>query len=167
MSMASAVYEYKASEGGDLSFLPHDRIQVLEHMNNDCMGTPPFLCTVWHAWLTDHSGWRGRNERTGQEGIFPSSYVDVLSDKSPAPPPPSGYGNMPLEVSQSGSAPPAESGEPGKGGKFEQHGKKFGKKMGNAGMFFIDLMAVYRVLTFLAIFGAGATMGSNIVNSIF
>jgi len=35
---------------------------------------------------------------------------------------------MPLDVSQSGS------GEPGKHGKMEEHGKKFGKKMGNAGM---------------------------------
>lgn len=34
--------------------------------------------------------------------------------------------------------------------KFEENGKKFGKKMGNA-----------------AIFGAGATIGSNIVNGIF
>lgn len=40
LSMGSAVYEYKASEPGDLSFLPRDRIQVLEHMNNDCMVTP-------------------------------------------------------------------------------------------------------------------------------
>lgn len=118
--------------------------------------------------MTNDSGWRGRNERTGQEGIFPSSYVDVLSNKSPPPPPPSSYGNMPLEVSQSGSAP-AESSEPGKSGKFEQHGKKFGKKMGNAGMFSVILLCYLscRILTFLAIFGAGATMGSNIVNSIF
>jgi LAS seventeen-binding protein 1/2 len=36
------------------------------------------------------------------------------------------------------------------GGKFGEQGKKFGKKLGNA-----------------AIFGAGATIGSNIVNSIF
>jgi len=41
---------------------------------------------------------------------------------------------------------PVES-KPGKGGEM---GKKFGKKLGNA-----------------AIFGAGATIGGNIVNSIF
>lgn len=34
--------------------------------------------------------------------------------------------------------------------KTQEQGKKFGKKLGNA-----------------AIFGAGATIGSNIVNSIF
>lgn len=61
------------------------------------------------------------------EGIFPRSYVNVLDEKAVAPP--TNYGNMPLEVSQSGS-----SSTPDKNGKFEQHGKKFGKKMGNAGM---------------------------------
>lgn len=53
---------------------------------------------------------------------------------------------MPLAVSQqfSGSDPNRKTS------KLEEHGKKFGKKMGNA-----------------AIFGAGATIGSNIVNGIF
>jgi hypothetical protein len=42
---------------------------------------------------------------------------------------------------------PADGRAPSKGGEM---GKKFGKKLGNA-----------------AIFGAGATIGGNIVNSIF
>jgi LAS seventeen-binding protein 1/2 len=42
---------------------------------------------------------------------------------------------------------PADGKKPS---KLEENGKKFGKKMGNA-----------------AIFGAGATIGSNIVNGIF
>jgi LAS seventeen-binding protein 1/2 len=55
---------------------------------------------------------------------------------------------MPLEVSHSSSTlNPSDGNRPN---KFEENGKKFGKKMGNA-----------------AIFGAGATIGSNIVNSIF
>ena len=58
---------------------------------------------------------------------------------------PSEYGNMPLALTQSGSS---QMGRPPS--KLEEHGKKFGKKMGNA-----------------AIFGAGATIGSNIVNGIF
>ncbi|KAL4937556.1 SH3 domain-containing protein [Aspergillus oleicola] len=124
LSVASALYAYTPTDAGDLALQPNDRVQVLEHMNAD--------------W------WRGRNERTNLEGIFPRSYVNVLDEKAVGPPP-SNYGNMPLDVSQSGS-----SSTPGKGGKFEEHGKKFGKKMGNA-----------------AIFGAGATIGSNIVNSIF
>ncbi|BCS22320.1 uncharacterized protein APUU_30545A [Aspergillus puulaauensis] len=122
LSVASALYAYTPTDTGDLALQPNDRVQVLEHMNAD--------------W------WRGRNERTNLEGIFPRSYVNVLDEKALAQP--SNYGNMPLDVSQSGS------GEPGKHGKIEEHGKKFGKKMGNA-----------------AIFGAGATIGSNIVNSIF
>lgn len=55
---------------------------------------------------------------------------------------------MPLEVSQSSSAMTPVDGK--KPSKLEENGKKFGKKMGNA-----------------AIFGAGATIGSNIVNGIF
>ncbi|KAJ5372554.1 hypothetical protein N7517_004560 [Penicillium concentricum] len=128
MGFAVAVYEYHASDAGDLNMKPQDRIQIIEEMNKD--------------W------WRGRNERTGQEGIFPQSYVNVVNEKAGyAPPPPTNYGNMPLDVSQSGQP---ENPEDPKKSKFEEGGKKFGKKLGNA-----------------AIFGAGATVGSNIVNSIF
>lgn len=91
-------------------------------------------------------GWKGRNERTGLEGIFPRSYVAVIEEKRPpmpTPTPSTDYGNMPLTISQGNSAGRQPS-------KLEEHGKKFGKKMGNA-----------------AIFGAGATIGSNIVNGIF
>jgi hypothetical protein len=84
--------------------------------------------------------WKGRNERTAQEGIFPRNYVNVEDVKAPSGP--SSYGNMPMDVAQGSS-----DGKPSKG---QEMGKKFGKKMGNA-----------------AIFGAGATIGSNLVNSIF
>ncbi|RHZ71473.1 hypothetical protein CDV55_102779 [Aspergillus turcosus] len=127
LSVATALYAYTPTDAGDLALQPHDRVQVLEHMNAD--------------W------WRGRNERTNLEGIFPRSYVNVIEEKGVSSPPPTSYGNVPLEVSQSGSSAP-DGKRPGS--KFEEHGKKFGKKMGNA-----------------AIFGAGATIGSNIVNSIF
>ena len=54
---------------------------------------------------------------------------------------------MPLAI----AGAPAEGSSSGrKYSKLEENGKKFGKKMGNA-----------------AIFGAGATIGSNIVNGIF
>lgn len=65
---------------------------------------------------------------------------------------PTNYGNMPLEVAQSGSNPPANE-ESGKGkipGKLEGGAKKVGKKFGNA-----------------AIFGAGATAGGELIHSIF
>lgn len=76
---------------------------------------------------------KGRNERTGLEGIFPRSYVTIVEEKSAYPEPPrpttSNYGNLPLDVSQSGGS----SGAPGgKESKFNQQGKKFGKKLGNA-----------------------------------
>ncbi|KAJ5114986.1 hypothetical protein NUU61_000745 [Penicillium alfredii] len=129
MGLATALYAYTPTDAGDLALQPHDRIQVIEHMNDD--------------W------WRGRNERTGQEGIFPRSYVNTVNEKGAvtSPPPPTNYGNVPLEVSQGGQ--PSNPNDP-KSNKLEQGGKKFGKKLGNA-----------------AIFGAGATVGSNIVNSIF
>ena len=78
---------------------------------------------------------KGRNERTGLEGIFPRSYVAIVDEKSamgryqpPPPPMQSSYGNMPMDVTQSGS-----SSTPGKESKLNANGKKFGKKMGNAG----------------------------------
>ena len=114
---------------------------------------------------------KGRNERTGEEGIFPRSYVNIVEEKKGGAPPPglpvrnqtpaynSGYGNMAVEVAgQSGTGmanqgPPVGGGPQGQGqgsSKVNEQGKKFGKKLGNA-----------------AIFGAGASIGGNIVNSIF
>jgi LAS seventeen-binding protein 1/2 len=59
--------------------------------------------------------------------------VSVLEEKSHTPHhQPTSYGNLPLEVSQSGSS---GTQEPSKQSKFEEQGKKFGKKMGNAGTF--------------------------------
>ena len=113
IAAATALYAYNPTDAGDMALQPNDRLAVLEYVNAE--------------W------WKGRNERTGQEGIFPSNYVKVLQDKlAPVPaPPPSGYGNMPLDVSQSGAAP----ADPAKPGKFDGAGKKFGKKMGNAAIF--------------------------------
>ncbi|EXJ73851.1 uncharacterized protein A1O5_03613 [Cladophialophora psammophila CBS 110553] len=130
LSIASALYAYTPTDAGDLALQQGDRIQVLEHMNND--------------W------WRGRNERTNLEGIFPRSYVNVIEDRRPplVHSQSTEYGNLPLQVSQSGSSSGGPEGR--KYSKLEEQGKKFGKKMGNA-----------------AIFGAGATIGSNIVNGIF
>ncbi|KAF1989786.1 SH3-domain-containing protein [Aulographum hederae CBS 113979] len=131
LTHASALYAYNPADAGDLALSPNDRVAVTEYMNAE--------------W------WKGKNERTGMEGIFPRSYVKVVEEKGAgmAMPPPmastqSNYGNMPLDVSQSGGS------EPGKPSKVQEGGKKFGKKLGNA-----------------AVFGAGATIGSNIVNSIF
>ncbi|CAN8100491.1 unnamed protein product [Discula destructiva] len=147
---AKALYAYTASDARDVGFDRGDAIQVYEYMNAD--------------W------WMGRNERTGAEGIFPRTYVETTTTNekaaaaapfygSPAPAAAAGggYGGYPAPPAQqnpyNSSAPPmavANPDEGGEGGKAGGMGKKFGKKLGNA-----------------AIFGAGATIGSNIVNSIF
>ncbi|KAK4504014.1 hypothetical protein PRZ48_004929 [Zasmidium cellare] len=120
---ATALYAYTSTDAGDLELQPNDNITVTEYMNAE--------------W------WKGRSSRTGQEGIFPRSYVKVIEEKGQASTS-NNYGNMPLETSGMGNG---EGKVPGKG---QEMGKKFGKKLGNA-----------------AIFGAGATIGGNIVNSIF
>lgn len=158
LAHARALYRYQAADDRDLSFERDDRVAVHEHMNED--------------W------WMGRNERTGAEGIFPKNYVHVEQDYSkhqkqpvyggyvsPAPgavagypPPPQQHSPYnasvpPMAVAQGAPPPPGGEGSNGGGGKeskVNEQGKKFGKKLGNA-----------------AIFGAGATMGSNLVNSIF
>lgn len=115
VATASALYQYQPSDAGDLAILPNDRVSITEFMNDD--------------WA------KGRNERTGLEGIFPRSYVEVVEEKEKnaisAPPPParSNYGNLPLDVSQGVGG----SATAGKESKLNENGKKFGKKMGNAG----------------------------------
>ncbi|RFU74899.1 hypothetical protein TARUN_7342 [Trichoderma arundinaceum] len=148
LAHARALYRYDASDARDLSLEKDDKVDVYEYMNQD--------------W------WMGRNHRTGLEGIFPQNYVFVEQEqKAPAPaavayPPQPAYGYPQGPPAQqnpyNASVPPmaiAEGGQPSQQGadgnsKVGEYGKKFGKKLGNA-----------------AIFGAGASIGSNIVNSIF
>jgi hypothetical protein len=132
LSLATALYAYTPTDAGDLALSPNDRVQVIEHMNDDCMFHHMAMLKIKADLFT---GWRGRNERTGMEGIFPRAYVNVIDEKAVAamPPPQSNYGNMPLDVSQSGSS--ANPNDPAQKSKFEQGGKKFGKKLGNAGMY--------------------------------
>ncbi|KAK7984812.1 inducibility protein 3 [Apiospora saccharicola] len=165
---ARALYKYNAADARDLSFERDDKIAVHEYMNAD--------------W------WMGRNQRTGAEGIFPKNYVQIeggdngngngyMNEKAAtpgagyyqqptyaqpqqpqygggyqAPPPqqnPYNSSAPPMAIAEGSNQPapaPAPAGEPEKEGM----GKKMGKKFGNA-----------------ALFGAGATFGGNIVNSIF
>lgn len=114
LATAVAIYEYNPSDSGDLAIMQKDRISITEFMNAD--------------WA------KGRNERTHAEGIFPRSYVEIVVEKNthavPQHPQPSNYGNMPLDVSQSGSNPTG-----GKDSKLGQNANKFGKKLGNASKF--------------------------------
>lgn len=144
---ARALYKYAATDGRDLSFEKDDKVSVFEYMNQD--------------W------WMGRNERTGLEGIFPRTYVLVENEnKAPvATPAPYGYpaqaqgppaqqspynSSVPPMAIANGSEQQQQPQGEQKDNKVNEYGKKFGKKLGNA-----------------AIFGAGATIGGNIVNSIF
>lgn len=140
-----ALYRYVASDNRDVSFEKDDKIVVHQYMNQD--------------W------WMGQNTRTGQEGIFPRNYVLIEHEEQKSVPyaqpqygyPPAGQGPPQQQNPYNSNVPPvavAEGGQPANGeqgdNKVGQYGKKFGKKLGNA-----------------AIFGAGATIGGNIVNSIF
>ncbi|KAK5633915.1 hypothetical protein RRF57_009629 [Xylaria bambusicola] len=152
IARARALYQYRAADDRDLSFERDDQIAVHEYMNDD--------------W------WMGRNNRTGAEGIFPKNYVQIDHDEkagyyapaqpvyaSPAPSGPNGaYPPPPQAQNPYNSHVPPMAVAQGSGGQDGQQGeskvgaagKKFGKKLGNA-----------------AIFGAGATLGGNLVNSIF
>jgi hypothetical protein len=149
---ARALYRYAGAEARDLLLERDDKIAVHSYMNDD--------------W------WMGQNLRTGNEGIFPRNYVLVESENKGPPtqqqawpqqpsygyPAQQQYGPPAQQNPYNSSVPPvaiAEGGQSqheggGQGDKVGQYGKKFGKKLGNA-----------------AIFGAGATIGGNIVNSIF
>jgi hypothetical protein len=149
IARATALYRY--TEPDDCTFEVGDQISVFEYMNAD--------------W------WLGKNTRTGKEGVFPVNYVQVQSNPTPNPAQgsygnekASGYGGYSSQQAQlpppgpsnpyNSSAPPmavanepTASGPPSKG---QENAKKFGKKLGNA-----------------AVFGAGATLGGKLVNSIF
>ncbi|KAI1758762.1 SH3-domain-containing protein [Hypoxylon sp. FL1150] len=147
---AKALYKYQAADDRDLSFERDDKIAVYEYMNDD--------------W------WMGRNNRTSAEGIFPKNYVEIDSNNEKAgfytplqpvyaTPTPGGNGGYPpppqTQNPYNAHVPPmavaqGDSGPSKTPSKFEEGGKKFGKKLGNA-----------------AIFGAGATLGGKIVNGIF
>ncbi|KAK9462164.1 SH3 domain-containing protein [Lipomyces oligophaga] len=147
---AEAMYDYHPTDQSDLPLYRGAQIVVLEKINPD--------------W------WRGRDLSTGREGVFPSSYVRVRDGYSgPPQQQQQQYGQpapyqapAPVAYQAPNSQPVAQGsnqqlGEEHKHHNFEhlesslgKNGKKFGKKLGNA-----------------AIFGAGATIGSNIVNSIF
>lgn len=164
LSHAVALYAYPKSDPNDLVLERGDHISVTEYMNAD--------------W------WSGTNVRTGEEGIFPKNYVRVENyPSSLAQPQTSGvynekavYGGPPPQYTNTGyQGQPVYGGyqqpqnpynnpvppmavandqqpvqDPGHPGKGQAMAKKFGSKLGNA-----------------AIFGAGATLGADVVNSIF
>lgn len=130
LANARALYRYTASDERDLSFEKDDKVAVHEYMNAD--------------W------WMGRNLRTGQEGIFPKTYVLVEENKEagfntaavpqqqdPRMYPGNQYGNgyqpngpPPQMNPYNANVPPMAVAEgPGSGSKTSEYGKKFGKKL--------------------------------------
>jgi hypothetical protein len=102
--------------------------------------------------------WFGTNLRTGREGVFPVNYVKVLVQDSYNDEKASGFGGQAVAPAPGPSSPYDTSVPPmgvanqqvGPPSKGQENAKKFGKKLGNA-----------------AVFGAGATLGGKLVNSIF
>lgn len=148
---AVAVYQYLAADARDLRLDAGDHISVTTYAN--------------HEW------WSGKNLRTGQVGIFPANYVRVEpaqasyyanNEKAQGgyygaqPQPPNNAQNPhsspvpPMAIANQPEPQQQAVAEEGKGNKAGAMGKKFGKKLGNA-----------------AIFGAGATLGADLINSIF
>jgi hypothetical protein len=153
---AVALYRYNDPDPRDLDFETGDHISVTEYCNPE--------------W------WQGKNIRTGADGIFPKNYVRVESTPSALASKNAQYSGEKVgnvyggyyggQQQQYQQPPPAQSNpynapvppmavaeQPTDGhapNKGAEMGKKFGKKLGNA-----------------AIFGAGATIGGNLVNSIF
>ena len=48
LSLACALYAYTPTDAGDLALQQNDRVQVTEHMNNDCMSALPLLKPFSH-----------------------------------------------------------------------------------------------------------------------
>lgn len=169
LAFCEVLYNYQPQQPDDLKLCQGDKVAVLEHLSSD--------------W------WRGRSCGSGSEGVFPSSYVKVVDRagagakssvatpapilKSEYPQGPGGYANPPPPQSfqayqqvpqqqpqyyappppQQYQAPPQQvvvAEQQPQGGNHNGAFKRFGSKLGNA-----------------AIFGAGATIGGDIVNSIF
>ncbi|KAK7681200.1 hypothetical protein QCA50_015816 [Cerrena zonata] len=189
LGYCKALFDYQAHEADDLSFKKDEKLAVLEHLSED--------------W------WKGfkQNEGPNRAGVFPSNYVNVISQQefessvstrsvpppppqinekatySPtaysAPPPPpqydqyqpppqalqpqplyGGYAQYPPPSTNYYQQPPPQQYQPlpqpapqqtvVEQPQEQSTMRKVGGKFGNA-----------------AIFGAGATLGGDLVNSIF
>lgn len=140
--VAEALYDFSPQEQDDVGFRRGDKVQILEKPSAD--------------W------WKGSVD--GRVGMFPSNYVKPLNNEkqSVAAPPSFEQAQMyqpPMQSQQPPFPPqstnyyPPQQPQPVPAEQAHHHGKhfkKFGSKLGNA-----------------AVFGAGATIGSDLVNSIF
>ncbi|CCF59407.1 hypothetical protein KAFR_0G03740 [Kazachstania africana CBS 2517] len=151
LEYVEALYAFEPQQEGDLRLVAGDKVQILEKPSAE-----------WYKGTCN-----------GQIGMFPANYVKPVTKDSFAPPPPQyqQYSNNYQQPSYSQPAyPPASTGyyqqpqqvqvqqpqqvqvqqQPQQQSQTNEQLKRFGSKLGNA-----------------AIFGAGATLGSDLVNSIF
>lgn len=166
--IVEALYAFQPQQDGDLALKPGDKIEILEKLSPE-----------WY-----------KGKCNGQVGVFPSNYVKSVDTKdvekrsssatpvanlpqyaaytppgqqmqvqqpvqqqSPFPPQFTGYYQQPVQqqpMQQYPQQQPQEQPQEQSSHQGSAAFKKFGSKLGNA-----------------AIFGAGATIGSDLVNSIF
>ncbi|KAF8515381.1 SH3 domain-containing protein [Hysterangium stoloniferum] len=138
---ARAIWAYETQDAGDLSFAAGETIDIVEETNAD--------------W------WKGRNAR-GETGLFPSNYVEkIAATNAPGAVPALPNRRMVAPISNEKASydpmvsappqPPVQQQEvPQKKGKFGKYGNTMAHSAaGGVG------------------FGAGAAIGSGIINSIF
>lgn len=191
LSYCEVIYDFQAQESDDLNVLKGDKIGVVEHLSEDWWkgfkkGEPSKVGVFPSNYIKPISekefeeyGSGSRSEKA--EYNSGTQYNSYNSQQGYQPSPQQGYAqpgygqyqsppsyNQPLQQNPSGGdysqfpppstnyynnqqqAPPQEQQQAEGQHQVHPHLRKFGGKLGNA-----------------AIFGAGATIGSDIVNSIF
>lgn len=161
LEYVEALYQFDPQQDGDLGLKQGDKVQLLEKLSPE-----------WY-----------KGSCNGRTGIFPANYVKpVFSDsdaqqrlppppqykaqelqqiptqnsnvssyqQQPFPPPSTNYYQQPPQQLQQQPQQPPPPPQQQQQSSSNNHLKSFGSKLGNA-----------------AIFGAGASIGSDIVNSIF
>lgn len=178
--VVEAMYEYQQRDPTDLPLRKGQRIEVLEKLNNDWWrgrdmgnGTEGIFPSNYVTPVSGdaqrgapppppYQGEKGFNNNLGYTPPPAQQMPPAGAPPAPSPgpssyatypPPPANYYPPPMQ--QQPPPPPAQAPAPAPAPQQEQpqsesHLKKFGSKFGNA-----------------AIFGAGATAGSEIIHSIF
>lgn len=143
-----ALYEFQPQQNGDLHIRPGDKIEVLEKLSPEwfkgrCNGNVGMFPSnyVKPAFSNNTSMVKAEPPQYSQ----PSQPPQQMQYQPPFPPPSTGYYQQPAPQPQQIII---QQEQPQNTGSSQL--KKFGSKLGNA-----------------AIFGAGATLGSDLVNSIF
>lgn len=149
-----ALYEFQPQQNGDLHIRPGDKIEVLEKLSPEwfkgrCNGNVGMFPSnyVKPAFSNNTSMVKVEPPQYSQSSQppQPSQPPQQMQYQPPFPPPSTGYYQQPAPQPQQIII---QQEQPQNTGSSQL--KKFGSKLGNA-----------------AIFGAGATLGSDLVNSIF